>query len=354
MNTQRVAVVAVTRNGARLAGRLGAVLPCTEIWVTERFAGEAGPEARTFAGPVSALVGRLFTEIEGLVLILATGAAVRLIAPYLRDKATDPAVVTVDDAGRYAISLLSGHVGGGNALARRVADALGAKAVITTASEVHGLPPADLIGQQFGWRIEQPEHLKTLAAALVNGDPVALYQDAGEPGWHPGPLPAHVTRYGTLDALRSAQPRAAIVITDRLLDEDVPDGWVVYRPRSLVLGIGCSRGATETEIATLVDTTLAEAGLSASCVAWAATIDLKRDEPGLLAFAAARGLELRFFGAAELDRTPGQQSPSAIVRAAVGTRGVCEPAALLAAGAPCLLLPKRKSHNVTVAVARRV
>jgi cobalt-precorrin 5A hydrolase len=288
-----------------------------------------------------------------LVLFLATGAAVRLIAPHLSDKRTDPAVVAVDDAGRFAVSLLSGHRGGANDLARRVAGILGAQAVVTTASDAHGLPAADLIGQEFGWRIEREDQLARLAAVLVNGDPVGVYQDAGERDWHGSALLPHATRCASLDALLAAPLDGAIVITDRAVDVDaLPSGWVVYRPRTLALGIGCSRGASAAEIEALVHRTLDEAGLSPLCLRVAASLDLKADEPGLLEFVATKGLELRLFTAEQLDAAPGQLTPSQAVRAAVGARGVCEPAALLTAGAETLLVPKRKSERVTVALAR--
>jgi cobalt-precorrin 5A hydrolase len=347
-----LAVVAITRNGATLAARLTGALPGAETWVTARFADAAGPSAKLFSEPLSSLIAEQFQRCRGLVLVLALGAAVRLIAPHLRDKRIDPAVVVVDDGGRFAVSVLSGHIGGGNVLARRVAEILGAQPVITTASEAHGLPVADLIGSEFGWTIEHPDRLTRLAATLVNGDHVALYQDAGEADWYAGTLPSHVVPVTSLDQLCGGFT-AAIVITDRLVERGaLPRHAVVYRPRTLAVGIGCSRGAAEEEIAALVDSTLAEAGLSAACIRVVASAGIKRDEPGLLGFARARALPLRFFDAGTLDRVHGQETPSEIVRAAVGTRGVCEPAALLAAGASRLLVPKHKSRKVTVAVAR--
>lgn len=352
--SRRTVIVAITHAGTVLGRRLAAALDGAELWTASRFVPEAGGDARTFDdGRLAPLIGELFPRCDGLVLICALGAAVRLVAPHLRDKRSDPAVVVVDDAGRFAVCAASGHVGGGNRLAQRVADVLGATAVITTASEAHGLPAADLIGQEYGWKIERPEQLTRLAAAMVNGDPVGLYQDCGERNWHAGALPPHILRFGSLEALRAADLRAALVITDRLLTEaDERPGVVIYRPRTLAVGIGCSRGATAEEIAQLVETALRGAGLSASSVRALATADLKRDEAGLLTFAEQRGLSLQVFPVAQLDDAPGQQTPSAVVRAAVGTRGVCEPAALLAAGTDRLLVPKRKSRTVTVAVAR--
>ncbi len=349
----RCAVVAVTRAGSRLAARIAAALPEAEAHVPARFAAEVGAPVAGYTGPVATVVRELFSHRRPLVLVMAVGAAVRLLAPHLGDKRTDPAVVVVDDGGRFAVALLAGHLGGANALAERVAAIIGAQPVITTAAEALGVPAADLIGRAFGWRIENPEQLTRLAAALVNGEPVGVLQEAGEPGWHEGPLPAHVRRYDDLPALCAAAPAGAIIITDRVLPATaLRPGWVVYRPRTLVLGIGCSRGVRADEIAALVDETLAAHGLSPLSVRAVATLDRKAAEPGLVAFARARGLELQTFPAAVLDATPGVERPSEVVKAAVGTRGVCEPAALRAAGAARLLVPKQKGRAVTVAVAR--
>ncbi len=351
--THRPAIVAVTRHGAVLANRLAGAMTEADVWVSSRFAGFAGHGAHAFDGPVARLVGDLMARHDRLVMICAVGAAVRLIAPHLVDKRADAAVVAVDDGGQFAVCVLSGHIGGGNALTREVADALGAAPVITTASEAHGVPAADLIGRELGWRIEGRHHLTRLAAALVNGEPVGVFQDAGERDWHAGPLPEHVIHFASVEHLLAASPRAAIVITDRVIAGLAGRaGVVVYRPRSLVVGVGCSRGASCDEIGRLVDATLRDAGLSVVSVRAVATVELKRDEPGLVAFARERDIPLRCFSAEQLNAAPGQETPSEVVRAAVGTRGVCEPAALLTAGAGRLLVPKRKSRNVTVAVAR--
>lgn len=347
-----VAVIAVTRAGSTLAERLAAYLPDARAYLPDRYA--SGSAVIAYTGPVADLTASLFSSATGIVFVLAAGAVVRLVAPHLRDKRVDPAVVCVDDAGRFAIALLSGHAGGANALATDVASAIGATSVITTASESHGLPVADLIGQPFGWRIEHPEGLKALAAALVNGDRVALLQEAGEPDWHDAPLPAWVTRYLDMPSLVAANPPTAIIISDRIHGAAERTGWVTYRPRSLALGIGCSRGVSEQEIAALVDQTLAAHDLSPGSAAAVASVDLKADEAGLLAFVHQRGLELHVYPARVLDSVPNQAHSSVIVKAAVGTRGVCEPAALLLAGATQLLVPKQKSRMATVAVARRV
>jgi cobalt-precorrin 5A hydrolase/precorrin-3B C17-methyltransferase len=311
------------------------------------------------------------------VLFLATGAAVRLIAPLLRDKREDPGVVCVDDAGRWAVALAGGHGGGANAVAERVAAALGATAVITTASDAAGLPALDALGLDLGFRIAPGSDLSEVGAALVGGRPVRLVSDRR---WPLGPLPPNVVP--NTDGVRSCNRTSpALVISDRLVDP--PHPAVVYRPPSLVVGVGCSRGAVAGEILDLVDTVLAEGGLARDSVSALASVDLKGDEPGLLEAAAARGWPLRLWSAEDLAGVD-VPNPSEVVRAAVGTPSVAEAASLREAAAPwcsnarsdpgrgrdrgreaaapwCsnarsdpeLVVPKRKSAMVTAAVARR-
>ena len=349
---RRVALVAVTLGGARHAARLSAAPPDSTPYVSDRWRAEAGPHARPLEACLGPTVAQLFGAYDGLVFFTALGVAVRLMAPCLRSKREDPAVVVVDDAARYAISALSGHRGGANALAERVGALLGATPIVTTASEVHGTLPVDLLGRDLGWRIENLDTAKAVAAALVNGERVGLVQEAGELDWWDGPLPATVQRYATLEELAAADC-SGLVITDRLLPgfEAAASRWVVYRPRTLVLGLGASSGVEADEIEALARAAIAEAGVAWASLASVATLDRKLSEPGVVAFAERHGLPLHSYGAAELARVP-VPHPSAAVRSHVGTPSVCEAAAQLAAGSP-LLLTKRKSAHATVALARR-
>jgi cobalt-precorrin 5A hydrolase len=348
----RVALVAITRSGARLAARLASALPGATVFVSPRWRAEAGAAAQPLGADLSALVGRRFAAGESLVMFAAVGVVVRLIAPWLRDKRRDPAVVAVDDAGRYAICVLSGHLGGGNALARRVAALLGAQAVITTATEAHGLPAVDLLGQQWGWRVENLSAVKVVSAALVNGEPAGAVQEAGETDWWPSDAPP-LPRYESTAALAAAGV-PGIVVTDRLLRETdaAAAGWVVLRPRSLVLGVGASTGVSADDIDALARGAVADAGLAWLSLAAVATLDRKLAEPGLAAFAARHGLPLYGYPPDALARVP-VPHPSAIVRRHVGTASVCEAAAVLGADGGRLVVPKRIGARATVAVARR-
>ncbi|TDU03614.1 cobalt-precorrin 5A hydrolase/precorrin-3B C17-methyltransferase [Streptomyces sp. 846.5] len=287
---------------------------------------------------VAASIARAWAECEQLVCFLATGATVRLIAPLLADKHSDPGVVCVDEARRFAVSLVGGHDGGANQLAARVAEALDAQPVLTTATDATNLPGLDTLG----WHTEG--ELAAVSRALLDGAPVRLRADAV----HPLPaLPPNLTAEAPSDA-------PTVVISDRI--EASGPTTVTLRPRTLVVGVGASRGAPTEEVLGLVEAALADAGLSRHSVSHLATVDAKADEPALLAAAAALGVEL-VTHVAEALAAVAVPNPSAAPQAAVGTPSVAEAAALVGGGE--LLVPKRKSAPegraamATVAVVRR-
>ncbi|MEO3767842.1 precorrin-3B C(17)-methyltransferase [Streptomyces sp. B8F3] len=294
-------------------------------------------------GPVRTAVARAFEDCDRLVCFLATGATVRLLAPLLRDKAADPGVVCVDEAGRFAVALLGGHGGGANDLAAEVADLLGdgCTPVVTTATDAVGIPGLDSVG----WPVEGA--VAAVTRAVLDGAPVALRADAT---WPLPALPPHVGVRGVATDVR-------LYVTDRRLPLAAREA--VLRPPSLVVGVGASRGVGVDEVLGLVGDALDEAGLSPRSVAALATVDAKAGEPGLLAAADRLGVPLRTFPAAGL-ATVDVPTPSAAPLAAVGTPSVAEAAALTAAGPDAeLLVPKRKSRPAdrpamaTCAVARR-
>ncbi len=300
----------------------------------------AWPDARRYDGPAAAALPFAFAECDAIVCFLAVGATVRLLAPLLKGKTEDRGVVCVDEALRFAVPVLGAHQGGGNALARRVADTLGAEPVITTASDAAGATALDDFGADLGFRIEPGSDLAAVGAAILSGDRVTF--TSGQE-WPLPPLPPNVVR---TDRPEPGVP--AVVVTD--LTIDLAERAAVYRPPSLIVGVGASRGAPAAEIGTLIDGTLAELGLSVGSVRHIATADVKADEPGLLAAAAERGWPVVTFPASRLAAVP-VPNPSEAVRRAVGTPSVAEAAALIDPGAT-LLAAKRASAHATVAVAR--
>ena len=376
---ERTAIIALTRNGARMARALAGSFRRdgdrhdgdreVTLLLDRRFLGpvdeteDAGP-AQPFDLPLRPVVERAFAEYSSLILFLSAGACIRLLAPCLESKQVDPAVVCIDDAGAFCVSLISGHVGGADRLAQEVARHLGATPVITSASHASGTLAVDLLGREFGWRLQSgPNAVTRASAAVINGQPIGVWQGAGEPGWwpHETPLPENITVYPDLRDLAASACAAALVITDLLepLDTLLADKiTVVYRPRSLVVGMGCRRGVPVEELETLLAGTFHENGLAMECLAAIATAEIKRGEPGLEQLAERHGVPLSFFQADELNRVF-ETNPSAITSKSerafglVGVWGVAEPSALLTAGAGELLVTRRKTARATIAIARK-
>jgi cobalt-precorrin 5A hydrolase len=338
----RVAIWALTPGGARLAAAIAAALPGSTLLLSQRVAGET-PAATPFTRLADA-VDRWFATFSGHVFVMATGIVVRSIAGHLEHKTRDPAVVVCDEAGRFAISLLSGHVGGANRLARQVAAITGGQPVITTASDVNGVAAIDVIAVDHALAIENPAAIKTVNMALVTGNPIRVHDPYDRVVPH---LPQDQVRPcgpGDFDA------DGAGVFVDHI-HLDLPPHVLVLRPRSLVAGVGCNRGTDATEIRGLLERTFAENRLTLSSLRAIATVDLKADEPGLLTLAENLAIPLRTFTRDRLGQADPVPTPSTIVEKHIGVPSVCEAAALLATHRGRLIVPKQKTRNVTVAVA---
>ena len=350
------AIVAISRRGAAIGRRVRDALGGdVTLYVERRYADIRSGDV-PFELPVRPLVGRLFGECERLVLMMPVGSSVRLLAAHVEHKHTDAAVVCVDDAGRFAVSLLSGHVGGADALAEQVADAIGAIAVITSASHVLRTLAVDLLGSEFGWRIEASSAMVTRAsAAVVNSEPVGLYQDAGERDWWDAikPLPSNISLCDSVEKL--AEFPNVLLISDRVDVSDRvtslnPETLIVYRPLSLIVGIGSRRGVGVEELELLLHRAFAASDLSINSIRCIATAELKRDEVAIGLLAERLGVPVRYFGADELNGMPGPSGASESQRL-LGIVGVAEPAALLASGGE-IIVPKVRSAAATLAVAR--
>lgn len=356
----RIALWALTPGGLTLARRLALQLPGATLLCTRRMAERLeGWPAEVFERLPEAVAER-FHRFGGHVFIMASGIVVRAIAPHLRAKTNDPAVVVVDDRGRHAISLVSGHLGGANRLARQAADLLGAEPVITTATDIHGKPAVDLVALERGLFIENPSGIKAVNMALLGDGPVWVHDPAGWLGtlWAVGatvfPSPEDQDpRHLAPDA------PAAVWVDDTIRNLDAR--ILVLRPPSLVAGIGCNRGTALAEIRDHLELTLARHALARGSLGVLASVDLKADEAGLCDLAAELDLPVLFFTKDELSKVEEVPTPSAVVNKHLGVPSICEAAAILAARS-CrqggrrssgLIVSKQIAQNVTVAIARR-
>ncbi len=322
MNTgNKPAVFYITDNGLVLAERLRGLYPDLKIFKFR-----------------SGMTAEIWNEYKSFIFIMATGIAVRTIAPLIKDKKTDPAVVVLDEKGKFSISLLSGHLGGANEIAEELAGFLGAEPVITTASDINGLTSMDLWARDNNLIIEDPGLLPKIAGRLINEGSLKIYSDIGID------LPG--------DFIKTDDPASAdVFITNRndLFNSGFPVGssgesgqpyrkdCIYLRPGNLVVGIGCNSGTSMDEIEDAVKKALDENNLSFSYIHSIATIDIKAGEPGLIAFSGKYGLEINTFTPGELNSVKGISRSEAVFRA-TGANAVAEPAALLAAGSNALLV----------------
>ncbi|MFI0355066.1 precorrin-3B C(17)-methyltransferase [Actinomadura sp. 9N407] len=334
-----IGVVAATAGGRNAAAALAAAWPGEVLAFTEQKAGEGLREA--------------WKACDAIVSFLAVGATVRVLAPLLEHKTSDPAVVCVDEGMRFAVAVLGGHHGA-NLLARRLTGVLGTEPVVTTASDRTGVAPLDSYGADLGFTVHNPDMLAHVGAAVLSGEPISL---EGTDHWPLPALPPNVALDMNGDA---ADASTGIFVTDGAEIECMcHESWfgnrLVYRPPSLVVGVGSARGVTAGEVGRLIDVTLAGAGVSPESVRCLATVDLKADEAGILRAAEERGWEVVTFPAEVLAGVD-VPNPSEVVRDEVGTPSVAEAAALHAARSfgksAELVAEKHKSANATAAVAR--
>ncbi|MGD0280989.1 MAG: precorrin-3B C(17)-methyltransferase [Dissulfurispiraceae bacterium] len=323
MNTGNKTAFYITDNGLLLAERLRSLYPDITII---KYSAQA---VRSSWGPDN-----------GLIFIMAAGIVVRSIAPLLNDKRTDPGVVTMDEKGRFVTSLLSGHIGGANSLAAEIADFLGGQPVITTASDVNGLPSIDMWAAENDLVIEQWELLPSICTRLLNNGTLNIYIET------PVKLPDVFLK--TPDA----QLADVCITNKKIISPSIPSlkHQLYLRPKNLILGIGCNSGTSAAEIGSAVTEVFDGHNLSFLSVRVLATIDLKAGEPGLVDFAREHKIKIVTFTPDELNKVPDIEKSEAVFRA-TGAYAVAEAAALSASTAGTLLVHKQKRGNVTIAIS---
>ena len=329
----KLAIFAYSRRGCALARQVMAALPDAEgaCYTLPRF-GEEG--FLPIPQPSRPFYGELFGERDALIFVGAAGIALRSIAPHVRSKKTDPAVLCLDELGTWVIPLLSGHIGGANALARTLSEALGAQCVLTTATDVNHRFSVDTWATENGYALSSMPAAKAISAAILEGDVPFLSGLPVLTDPAPGLTPGETGSVGVYIGWEKKEP---FETTLRLI------------PKCLHLGLGCRRDTAEETIRAAVEGTLAAAGIDPAAIRCAASIDLKKDEAGLLAFCERSGWPITFYTAEELKSLPGDFTPSAFVAQVTGVDNVCERAALM--GAEKLILHKTAVNGVTVALA---
>ena len=331
----KAALISLTEKGRALSAKIAenaAFLECRRFC----FHKHSDPAASDFYS-ISQLTAEIFSGYEALIFICACGIAVRSVAPHVRSKTTDPAVVVIDDCGKFVIPVLSGHLGGANELSRRLAELIGAQPVITTATDTGSHFSPDSFASANGLIITDMSAAKAAASAVLDGERIGLVSE-----YDCINVPEEVSsgadhRIGIFVGSAHREP---FPVTLRLV------------PRNVVLGIGCKRGTDCETIERTVLAALKSAGIEMERVCGVATIDLKKDEEGLLRFCKNHGLELNTFSAEELMSTGGDFSSSEFVKSVTGADNVCERSAVLLSGGR-LIMGKTAANGVTAAAAEK-
>jgi cobalt-precorrin 5A hydrolase len=335
------AVWALTPKAAIVAIQLIEKLGCGKLFIGPSI--KNPPADANIFNSLPESVENEFGNFSAHIFIMAVGIVVRVIAPYVKNKLIDPAVVVVDDQGKFAVSLLSGHLGGANQLAFSVAKYLNAVPVITTATDIGHIPAIDMLAVKHGLVIENPEAIKTIHMAMLQGQKIGLHD------------PINILK-NDLSGWVTTEKHSAKSLPGVFVDyKTIPlsTSLLVLRPKILSVGVGCNRNTSIDEIMAFLKDVFFKFNLSIKCIDNIATIEAKADEQGILELEKVLEVPVIFFGRKELDHAGFVPTPSEVVKKHMGVASVCEAAAILASNQGKLLVPKQVTKNVTVAVGIR-
>ncbi|RLB02839.1 MAG: cobalamin biosynthesis protein CbiG [Deltaproteobacteria bacterium] len=339
---KEIAVYALTRKGAQLAKSIARELG-SDLFLHKR----CGTSEHTVQfESLRKLVSTTFSRYSNHVFIAATGIVVRVIAPLISSKDRDPAVVVLDQNGRFCISLLSGHLGGANELARKIASITGGEPVITTATDIEGLPAIDLIAMERNFAIANPDAIKVINAAILDGENIQIYDTEDRLGLRKGNTGLSLDWLGNEKDWKSGMPGIWVSYTEKSPEP----AQLVLHPRCLVVGIGCNKGTRAEEVLDAINNVFRSHGLATSSLLYLSSIEAKKNEAGLIEAARQLKVTVKFFAPEELEQVD-VPNPSDMAKKYVGAKSVCEAAAMLAADQGKLIVPKKIFRNVTVAVA---
>ncbi len=333
-----VRIVSYTENGAVTAARVAEALreaghDC-RCFAQRRF---ALPQTEPLTQTAAEWAAEGFRTADALVFCCAAGIAVRAIAPLVKDKKTDPAVIVLDEQGRFVIPLLSGHLGGANELAQIIAEGTGAVPVITTATDLNGVFAVDVFAKKNDLRIENMTLAKDVSAALLAGEKVGFRSDLP---WE-GTLPDGLTKGEAELGVCVGPPR-----------KNTPFARTLFLvPRRYAAGIGCKKGKSGEALEEFLLKQLSLCGISIEELRCVASIDLKRNEAGLTSLCRKYGLPFLTYPAEQLAAAPGNFTGSDFVLETTGVDSVCERAAVLAGGGGDLIQRKTTENGMTFALA---
>ena len=346
---EKVSVLAITKNGINIGIKLKELFPNWEIFAPVKLSNENN-SIIWYSEPTSDKIIELFKNSNALICLFSLGAVIRLIAPHLKDKKTDPAVIVIDDKTNFVISVLSGHIGGANELTQEISEKLNALPVITTAADVNKTIAVDLVGREFGWRIDDDTTVTKISAHMVNAEPIGVFQQTNDQKWYKQ-LPKNVTIYDSLEELKKSNSKAHLIISDEIIDNELSQESVIYRPQSLVIGIGLHWDTTKDTIKEGIDHCLKKFNLSSKSIAKLVSIKKPEDVQGLIDLGKEMQVPVEYVDREELAEiiTP---NPSTTVKAFEGTASVSEAAAIKVSKGELIVEKQKFPPNLTIAIAR--
>ena len=348
---EKVSVLAITKNGISIGEKLKELFPNWNIFAPVKLSNENN-DIVWYSEPTTDKIIELFKNSNALICLFSLGAVIRLIAHHLKDKKADPAVIVIDDKTNFVISVLSGHIGGANELTQEISEKLNALPVITTAADVNKTIAVDLVGREFGWRIDDDTTVTKISAHMVNAERIGVFQQTNDQKWYKQ-LPKNVTIYDSLEELKKSNSKAHLIISDEIIDNELSQESVIYRPQSLVIGIGLHWDTTKDTIKEGIEHCLKKFNLSSKSIAKLVSIKKPEDVQGLIDLGKEMQVPVEYVDREELAEiiTP---NPSTTVKAFEGTASVSEAAAIKVSKGELIVEKQKFPPNLTVAIARKI
>jgi len=348
---KKIAVLAITKNGIEMSLRIKEYFSDFEIFAPIKFS-DNNEKIQWYDESTTQKIVDLFKSNDGIVCLFSLGAVIRLLAPHIKDKKTDPAVIVIDDNANFVISVLSGHLGGANELSNKIAEKIGATPVITTAADVNKTIAVDLVGRELGWRIEDDSNVTRISAFMVNKEKIGIFQNIGEKEWWKGKLPDNITFFSNKEDLKSSDSKGYLIITnDQIDDESILKNSVVYRVPDLVIGIGLHWDTSKETILNGVNETLEKFELKQKQIVRFVSIKKEKDVIGLIELGKEMNIPIEYIDREKL-ATITAPNPSETVQAFEGTASVSEAAAIKSSKGELIVEKQKFPPNLTVAIAR--
>ena len=348
---KKIAVLAITKNGIEIGLKLKEYFSDFEIFAPIKFSND-NEKIKWYDDSTTQKIVDLFKNNDGIICLFSLGAVIRLLAPHIKDKKTDPAVIVIDDNANFVISVLSGHLGGANELSNEIAEKMGSTPIITTAADVNKTIAVDLVGREFGWKINDDSNVTRISAFMVNKEKIGVFQNIGKKEWWKGKLPENITFFSDMKELKDSDSKAYLIITnDEINDEEVEKDSVVYRVPNLVVGIGLHWNTSKETILNGVNETLEKFELKQNQIARFVSIKKDKDVIGLIELGKEMNIPIEYIDREEL-ATITAPNPSKTVQAFEGTASVSEAAAIKSSEGELIVEKQKFPPNLTVAIAR--